>query len=81
MFGAEVVHHPLALEAEVGLEGTMAVVEARMDDLKGSSRTSTWSMSKWGVVGPTSEFLLLVSWPTEPCFSIRTVEDPSRAAN
>ena len=30
---AEVVHHMLATEAELGFEGIMAVVEARVDDL------------------------------------------------
>ena len=30
---------------------------------------------------PTSEFLLLVSVPTAPCFSTRTVEVPSRPAS
>ena len=59
----------------------MAIVEAGMDDLGIRGRMSTRRMRGKVSLGLASEFLLLVSCPTELCFSSRIVEVPSLAAN
>ena len=77
----QVVHHSFTLEAKICLEGAMAIVEACMDDLNSSDRALVRERLDGGLTSLASEFLLLVSCPTEPCFSIRTVNVPSLAAN
>ena len=58
----------------------MAIVEACMNDLDSRSNMLV-HRNCTDFVSITSEFLLLVSCPTEPCLSITTVAVPSRAAN
>jgi hypothetical protein len=59
----------------------MAIVEACMDHLGGRNHVLAPRKLVHFYVCLASEFLLLVSCPTEPCFSIKTVEVPCLAAN
>ena len=74
---AEVVHQLLPFEAERGFAGVMAVVDACVDDLKRQSV----SVVCIACALLTSELRLLVSVPTAPCFSIRSVDVPSLPAS
>lgn len=84
---ARFVHHLLALEAESCLEGIVAIVETRVNHLVFESEMpfnepdvlTDWFVEGWPYhpFSRTSEFRLLVSEPTIPCLSIKTVETPS----
>lgn len=72
----------LALDAELGFERVMTIVETCVDDLAlYQYEMKLERLKKIQKFQLTSELRLLVSVPTDPCLSIRIVEVPSLAAS